>query len=479
MEKQLIGKFCVDQSMSNTFGNASGDLNPLHIDPIVARRYQFGSPVIHGVCGTLMALDIFSCKSGSEWEIDRISVLYSRPIRQGDMVEVFLQRWATGENRIELVSHDRRCQLIKLYTVKSSNSGNNLEDIDCDNESCVELSFDQARTIDATLNLIWNYQYTRDLFPNLCGHIPHRQICLLLGLTNIVGMKCPGLNSIFGGFDLQFNQHEVPFSQQLSYRVTSADARFSRIIISIENEYASGSIEALFRAQPVQQPHFSDIQSIVKVGQFVGQKALVVGGSRGIGEVTAKVIAAGGGEVCLTYAKGQKEAESVVREITRAGGKASTIQLDVSNIDSEKFVSIIGEKITNLYYFASPLIEKSDSLTFNNALFGRFCRYYIEGFTSLIGCFMSDPEYRKQGITLFVPSTSFLDELPNGFSEYTAAKSAVETFARQFSKQHPSWLILTPRLPRLPTDQTASVSRQDPMKTAELMMQLLTSGADL
>jgi acyl dehydratase len=55
MDKTLIGSFVIDQAMSEIFGQASGDTNPLHLDPIVARRYQFGSTVIHGVSGTLMS----------------------------------------------------------------------------------------------------------------------------------------------------------------------------------------------------------------------------------------------------------------------------------------------------------------------------------------------------------------------------------------------------------------------------------------
>lgn len=57
-----------------------------------------------------------------------------------------------------------------------------------------------------------------------------------------------------------------------------------------------------------------------------GKKALVTGGSRGIGAAIARELARGGAEVLLSYRSGKEEAEAVAREI---GGRA--IQADVAD----------------------------------------------------------------------------------------------------------------------------------------------------
>ncbi len=65
-----------------------------------------------------------------------------------------------------------------------------------------------------------------------------------------------------------------------------------------------------------------------------GQTALVTGASRGIGKAIAIFLAKEGAEVIINYSSSSESANKVVEEINSFGGKASSLQADVSDENS-------------------------------------------------------------------------------------------------------------------------------------------------
>jgi glucose 1-dehydrogenase len=62
-----------------------------------------------------------------------------------------------------------------------------------------------------------------------------------------------------------------------------------------------------------------------------GQKALVTGGSSGIGKAVAVALGHAGADVLVNYVSGPVEAETVAADIRRCGSRAMTFRADVSN----------------------------------------------------------------------------------------------------------------------------------------------------
>jgi 3-oxoacyl-[acyl-carrier protein] reductase len=64
---------------------------------------------------------------------------------------------------------------------------------------------------------------------------------------------------------------------------------------------------------------------------LTGKKALVTGGSRGIGRGIALALARQGAEVAINYVSNYQQAEAVKSEIEAIGGQAITVHADVGN----------------------------------------------------------------------------------------------------------------------------------------------------
>ena len=64
-----------------------------------------------------------------------------------------------------------------------------------------------------------------------------------------------------------------------------------------------------------------------------GKTALVTGASRGMGRASALALACAGAQVLVHYSSGVKEAEAVVAEIRKAGGRADAVAADLAKPD--------------------------------------------------------------------------------------------------------------------------------------------------
>src|SRR5437870_5286241 len=68
----------------------------------------------------------------------------------------------------------------------------------------------------------------------------------------------------------------------------------------------------------------------MKSGKLDGKVAVVTGASKGIGAGIAKQLAAEGAAVIVNYASAKSDADKIVDEISKAGGKAVAVQANVA-----------------------------------------------------------------------------------------------------------------------------------------------------
>lgn len=289
-------------------------------------------------------------------------------------------------------------------------------------------------------------------FPRCTDAIGAGGIGCLAAMSQLVGMHCPGRFSLFSGFDIEFSEVGQAVLDWLNYKVVSVDERFHFLTIDVHAaEAVRGSIRAFWRPGAVKQKSSTEIFATMKGKPYRGHSALVIGGSRGIGEVTAKLIAAGGGHVTITYLSRKAEAEALAQEIRGAGGVCNVLRFDANEAPLPQLK--LATAPTAFFYFATPRIAVRRTKVFSSDLVREFERQYVAAFFALCEAMGKIGRAPVKG---FYPSSTALDEHVPDMLEYSIAKAAGEELCRHIERLIPEIKLTVCRLPRIETDQTFS-----------------------
>jgi acyl dehydratase len=457
------------------FAQLSGDANPLHLDPLSARRELFGEVLVHGVHATAWLLDAWLAEHPlmGPHRIARLVASFPAPIGLGKEIEA------------RLVSHG--AQDFPSAVLEAWGGGQRLARVEVELFAAEQdpvlpgapaspllaprqVALEALAAEEGSLELYLPRALAARALPALSAALTSRALAELLALTRLVGMVCPGARSIFSGLQVRATA-DGDERRALTYRVTRVVPSFSVVKVAVRGVELEGSLDTFYRPLPEPQPSAVELRARVTAGAFAGQVALVVGGSRGLGEVTAKLVAAGGGVAVVTYHRGAEDAARVVAEIEAAGGRARALLLDVAAPEAAlAALEESGLAPTHVYYFASPKIFVKKAPGFQGELFDDFARVYVHGMAAVIFAVRARWSGR---LVLFCPSTVAIDERTRDLEEYVAAKSAAEALAGMLAARDPELHVRVERLPRVATDQTVSLIRVPAKSAAEVMLPLL------
>jgi NAD(P)-dependent dehydrogenase (short-subunit alcohol dehydrogenase family) len=161
---------------------------------------------------------------------------------------------------------------------------------------------------------------------------------------------------------------------------------------------------------------------------------LVTGGSRGIGAATARLAAARGYAVCLTYRSNAAAADAVVADIERACGEAIAVAADVaSEADVLRLFETVDARLGRLRALVNNagILEQQTTLLAIDA--GRLQRVLA---TNVIGSFlcareavrrMSTSHGGKGGAIVNVSSMAAKLGSPGEYVDYAASKGAIDS----------------------------------------------------
>jgi hypothetical protein len=441
----------------------------MHVDALLARRTQAGSPVVHGIHLLLWILDVLGKHQPELPSLCKLRAQFNKFVYLSELAEIMLTQQNSTCARLS-VSVDGIAR--SKFTLEFGDAVGSVPD--WLGTSLEEISVSPARPLDVEFEAISGrsgrvaFQMTSKdaaaMFPAATRWLGARRVAALAASTHLVGMIFPGLHSIYSGLEVSRCADNDP-EEFLGFRVMNADTRFRTVDHEIAGGGWRGIANSVARKPPVPQPTMESLEGVVGAEEFAGSVALIIGGSRGLGELTAKLIAKGGGRAIITWQRGSSDAERVASEIRAAGGECKTLHYDARKSAGEQLAAI-SEVPTHMYYFATPPIFRNQSSIFVSARFKEFVTVYIDGFWELAQALRA----RQPRLSLYYPSSVSVGDRPVGMTEYTMAKAAGEALCSDMNVSCAPMHVTQSRLPRLPTDQTASVAD---VETADAVKTLL------
>jgi hypothetical protein len=446
----------------------SGDHNPMHMDPIAARRTQAGVPAVHGMHLLLWSLESLLQAGKIDRPIMSISAVFSRFVR------------LHAPTRLRILQHDEAAIEVAVdaaevetgtITARFGASAVNvparsdLPAIEHPDAVAREVSLLEMKGYQGWIDRTPGYADAADMFPQLAAAIGVGRVIAIAQLSCLVGMICPGLHSIFGGLDIALTS--TADRPGIGFEVAVVSPRTRLVRMKVAGSGVSGIVNSFSRWPPVPQRSIEELSGVVQPGEFAGSTALITGGSRGLGALTAKILAAGGARVRISYAVGAGDAAELEQEINRftGGSNCTSMQYDVMQPVAEPMRWFCRD-VSHFYHFASPRIYRQKARVFEPGLLEEFMTAYVTAFEQLCSAIQAQGAGR---LVAFFPSSVFVgDDRPRDMVEYAMAKAAGEVLCEEMARTNGMAHAIFQRLPRMLTDQTASLiptMSLDPLET--------------
>ena len=167
---------------------------------------------------------------------------------------------------------------------------------------------------------------------------------------------------------------------------------------------------------------------------LTGKTALVTGASRGMGRASALALAAAGAQVLVHYGRGANEADGVVAEIRKAGGRADAIATDLAAADGASKLArlarnIVGDRLDILVANAGV----SKAATIEDTTVEDFDRLFAVNVRAPFFLVQQLLPIMSNGSSIVLISSLAAHAVVGTLPAYAATKGAVDTLVRHFA----------------------------------------------
>lgn len=421
----------------NNFSDFSGDYNPIHLCKIYARKTIYGQIIVHGINILFWSLDSILKE---RINFQSVKVKFFKPAFLDEMLYCY---WHKEKKIIDIKNEYTLICKIKFKLCR--NFKPNKRKTKILKRSKIPQSIDIFKLEKFRKNqfgFCGNEISVSNIYTNLTKKFNLETLKEIGFLSYIVGMKFPGLYSLFLSADINFK-----ISDDLEFfKISKTDKRINYIWTEFRGKSIYGHLESMLRPKEKKGVKNKIIKKYIKSDEFKNFNSLVIGGSRGIGNLVTRIIANGGGKVRFTYNKGKEESQTINKSFSKNSNVKKAIKLNIlNNSEISKLRDI--PTINSIFYFPSPKIIKSWNHNHDESLLKIYKLYYFHQFKTIVSKFSKINEKR----IFFYPSTILISKNEAGFNSYIEAKILGERFCS--NNRNKNIKFYYPRLPKLLTDQ--------------------------
>lgn len=456
------------------FASVTGDVNPLHLSDDHARRSAYGQRVVYGVLGALAALGRSRVLTG---RLTSVHLEFRQAMFLDVEYRVAITRQHADRTTLKVLDGDRVLQVVDVRhdvgpveavrdeAVPPAGVGvpppSRTEPVVLDSSDLHHGRIATGRWAPEQGDLV---RLLSSL--GLSGVVPHEQVAVLGAMSYLVGMELPGERALFWQAHVRFPPpgagEELSSTPPWSYEatVTGFDARVhvvttdATLVDGAGRAVAEATLQAFVRQPPVLSD-VGELRALSPVQGLRGLRAVVIGGSRGLGAALTQLLALRGADVVLTYARSSEAAGSVQAELGDAGAKVHLVQADASTSEGcaelDRQVTERLGGIDLLICNASPAIRALPFTPGSADRIADFVDASLRLVTGPLATFV--PGLSVAGGTAVLLSSAAVDDPPADWPHYVAAKHAAEGLFQWAAARHRKVRFVVVRPAKLLTDQ--------------------------